>query len=110
LIVHAAIVVSPETANVAAKVLVAHLRASGSYDTGLAALVADLVAVAVSDDNVSGTVTVAADWLTIRQYAALVGISPSGARERARVGRVPARKVDGRWQLLAQPNGRARRS
>jgi hypothetical protein len=102
--------VDADTAARAAAALTAHLRRTGGYDTGLAALVVDLTAVALGHGETSRVSLDGFEALTSAEYARANGITTGAARRRAREGRVAAHKERGRWRVVPQPNGRARRS
>jgi hypothetical protein len=105
------VAVDADTAARAAAVLTAHLRRTGSYDTGLAVLLRDLsLVVAAGHATTPPGSPDGLEALTIAEYARSCGITDNAARKRAREGRVRADKERGRWRVLPQPNGPARRS
>jgi hypothetical protein len=112
MLIRGAFMVPPDadTAARAAAALTAHMRRTGSYDVGLAALVVDFNAVALGSAESSRVSPDGFEALTIAEYARSCGITTGAARRRAREGRISAHKERGRWQVVPQPNGRARRS
>jgi hypothetical protein len=103
-VVRASIVVAPDTAARAADLLTRELRRSASYDTGLAALVVDLTAVALGDDETARSWPDPDGGITVDAYARTVGLTPGAIRKRIRSGHLEARKEHGRWRIRQRQN------